>query len=592
MPRAVGLDIGRRLLKLAVVSGSAKSFKVQRFVVEELPDGTGEEADAARTETVRRVLAENKVLKDDICLAFDAGTAVFRDVSVPFQEDDQIAKVVRFEAENHLHGRAIEDVVVNWVKTGSTKEGSQVLVMAAPKAEIAQRLASLRQAGVEPASVDLDATALFTACHAAGVFTESPNTVVLEIGARTTNLLLIDGGELRAIRSFLVGSDSVTTALATDLALPAGEASRRARSGGDDDALLVPLVDDGTGALAGAARETGKSVAELEQDVATQRREDFVKKLQREVMRSITSSRATNAPEKVLVAGGGSLLPGLAERLGMPVERLGLLSRLGGAATGGADPALADAVSPVAIGCALRLVGADPLGVELRREEFAPTNTFEVIRGVLATAVTLLVVVLGGMTWLARDRLDRERGLFIGRSSSSIASKAKGIFDSVEKAYQVGLKGKDETAAIKEAKRLYDQIPIDPNFLNSIRNHLQRRYRELEEGLGLSKDIPTIESALKGWVELYAALESIPREKLGWFRVNKMSVSQTTASLTIEFQDLGVVDLVVEALKASKYLVDRAKDRSRPVVAGNTQTNTQSGRSTVTIEVPFEDVTR
>ena len=46
----------------------------------------------------------------------------FRDVAVPFRADDQIEKVVRFEAENHLHGRAIEDVIVNWVKTGETKE--------------------------------------------------------------------------------------------------------------------------------------------------------------------------------------------------------------------------------------------------------------------------------------------------------------------------------------------------------------------------------------------------------------------------------------------------------------------------------------
>jgi Tfp pilus assembly PilM family ATPase len=57
MPRAVGLDVGRRLLKLAVASGSAKSFKIQRFIVEELPDGTGEEGEAARVEAIRNVLS-------------------------------------------------------------------------------------------------------------------------------------------------------------------------------------------------------------------------------------------------------------------------------------------------------------------------------------------------------------------------------------------------------------------------------------------------------------------------------------------------------------------------------------------------------
>lgn len=587
MPRAVGLDVGRRLLKLAVASGSAKSFKIQRFIVEELPDGTGEEGEAARVEAIRNVFAEHKLTKEDVCVSFDAGTTVFRDVAVPFRSDDQIEKVVRFEAENHLHGRAIEDVVVNWVKTGDTKDGSQVLVMAAPKAELAQRLGTLRRAGIEPASVDLDATAFYTACAVTGVVAEHPNAVLLEIGARTTNLVLVDGGQLRAVRSFLVGADTVTAAVASDLALPAGEAARRALTPGPGDGdLLVPAI---------APRESAKSVAELEADVTGQRREEFVRKLQREIMRSVTSARATNAPEKILVAGGGSLLPGLtdvlAERLGMPVERIGMLTRLGVDAEA-ADPALADAVAPTAIGCALRLLGADPLQVELRKDEFAPTNTFEVVRGVLATTVTLLVVLFAFLAYTAKERADAERNLFLGRNTTSVASKARTILESVEKRYQQDLKGKEEKEALAEAKRIAGAIPADPNYLVAVRNHLQRRYRELEEGLGLSKDIPVIESALKVWVEIYGTLEKIPREKLGWFRINKGEFGQNSAGITIECSDIGVVDTVVEALKANAYLTGRAKDRSRPVTVGNQQTNNQTNRTTARIEILFEDVTK
>ena len=46
MPRAVGLDVGTRTLKLVELSGSPKAFKIQRFLVRTLPEGTGEEADA------------------------------------------------------------------------------------------------------------------------------------------------------------------------------------------------------------------------------------------------------------------------------------------------------------------------------------------------------------------------------------------------------------------------------------------------------------------------------------------------------------------------------------------------------------------
>jgi type IV pilus assembly protein PilM len=594
MPRAVGLDVGRRLLKLAVLGGKAKSFKVHKVVVEPMPEGTGEEAEAARVETIRRLFAEHRLGKDDVCVSFDAGTAVFRDVTVPFRQDDQIAKVVRFEAENHLHGRAIEDVIVNWVKTGETKDGSQVLVMAAPKAELAQRLALLRRAGIEPASVDLDATALYTACHASGVFEESPNVVVLEIGARTTNLLLIDGGVLRAVRSFLVGTDFVTSAIQQDLSLPAGEASSKALAGGTDaDALLVPAA--GRLGAAGAASETSKSVAELEQDVTAQRREELVRKLQREVMRSVASARAVNEPEKVLVAGGGSLLPevpqALGERLGLPVEPLSLLTRLGHVPDV-AEPALADAVSPVALGCALRLLGADPLGVELRREEFAPTNTFEVVRGVLATAVTLLVLLFAGLAYAAKERRDNEQHLFLGRHPNAVADKAATILQTVEKRYQSDVKGKDDKAAGDEARRIRSAIKPDAGYLNAVKKHLERRYRELEENLGLSKDIPPIESALDAWVEINKTLETIPREGLGWFRINKMAISQTSATFTIEFQDAAVQDKVVRAFNQSPYFKRRAKDSMRPALAGALSVNPATQRSTVSIELPFEESVR
>jgi hypothetical protein len=75
----------------------------------------------------------------------------------------------------------------------------------------------------------------------------------------------------------------------------------------------------------------------------------------------------------------------------------------------GDDPALQEAVAPVAVGCALRLLGRNPLGVELRQEEYAPSNTFEVVRGSLALAVTLLVALLAGLAFVTKQGADRER---------------------------------------------------------------------------------------------------------------------------------------------------------------------------------------
>ena len=591
MPRAVGLDIGTRLLKLVELSGSPKSFKIQRLVVEPWPEGKGEEADAVKIELVRRLFAENRLPKDDVCAAFDAGSAIFRDVMVPFRDDAQIEKVVRFEAENHLHGRAIEDVIVNWVRTGDTKDGSQLIVMAAPKAELAERLGLLHRAGVEPASVDLDATAVFTACEASGVFAEDPSVVILEIGARTTTMLVVDGGRLKSVRSFLVGAETVTSGVQSDLSLPPGDAAARTLRPGPSDpgALLVPASD-----VSPSSRESSKSVAELEHDTVQQRREEFVRKLHREILRSTSSARSETPFTKILVAGGGSLLPGLstslAERIELPVEPLGILKRLGYEPKG-ENAALEEAVSPVALGCALRLIGVDSLGVELRKEEFAPSNTFEVVRGVLALSALLVVLLLGGLVWMAKEGRDRELSLFLS-GTNSVSSKAATILQSVEERYQQDVKGKSPEDAKTVARRLLASIPNDPNYLFSVRNQLSRRYRELEENLGLSKDIPSIESALKVWREIYFTFGQIPREELGFFRINKMSITQQSASMTLEIDSQSNLDKIVAALNVNEYLKGRAKDPSRQTaIPGNMQLNNMK-RSTVSIEIPFADETR
>jgi type IV pilus assembly protein PilM len=597
MPRAVGLDIGTRMLKLVELSGSAKSFKVTKMLVRPVPrtegEGAAEQDAATLAALVRDLFREARLSTDDVCASFDAGTTIFREITVPVQSTDKLDDVIRFEAENHLHGRSIEDVVVNWVKTGDTKEGSQVIVMAAPKADLAADLAVLSEAGIDPASVDLDATAIYTACHASGVFEEHPSVIVIEIGARTTNLLLVDNGNLKAVRSFLVGSDTVTAGIQQDASLPPGEAERRAlTSGPDPGALILPASD-----LAPATSETEKGVAELERDAALARREDLVRKLHREVTRSYASTRIETPPQRILVAGGGSLLPGvmdaLKERFGMEVQPLNLLARIGCPATGD-DADFQEAVAPPAVGCALRLLGADPLGVELRREEFAPSNLFDVVRGALATAVTLLVLVLLALVLVTKNRLSDAQAAYLPQAESkptTPGSEAVKIFMEVEKKYLQEMNSYDDKKAQDEARKAREALyaaHYDATLLPSILAKIRQHHTKLERDLGLSKDIPKIESALLVWVEVWKALATIPRNELGFFKVYKMNVTQTGASIGIEIAELQKLDRIQEALATNVYL----KGRTKGIVRNPFPRNQTSGNFIGSFDVPFQDPSR
>ena len=93
MGRAVGLDIGSRTIKVVELSGTPKSFRVQRVAIRPvpLPEAQPAEGEIVRdpdeviSETIREVFDSLKLPRDDVCAAFDSGATVFREILVPLQ---------------------------------------------------------------------------------------------------------------------------------------------------------------------------------------------------------------------------------------------------------------------------------------------------------------------------------------------------------------------------------------------------------------------------------------------------------------------------------------------------------------------------
>jgi type IV pilus assembly protein PilM len=578
MPRAVGLDIGSRMIKVVEINGTPKGFRIVRMVTRPVPGPEslepvepveGEEAagkptvedlDDRLSRVLRELFDEMKLPKEDVCAAIGSGSTVLREFPVPFKEEDQIRKVLRFEMENHLHSHAVEDMVVNGVKTGETREGSRMLGFATPKSDLLRRLAILRRAGIEPASVDLDTTAVYTACYAHGVFERHPNVIVLDIGAQTTNVVRVCDGRPRYFRSVLLGLSGVATAISKDLEVPIAEGRRQAQlaSGARPGDLLIP-----SGVLDPDVPPGEKTLPEVRADTVEDRRLGFVRKLHQETHRSISAVSGEPPPERILVCGGGALMPGtleaLAEKIGLPVERLDLGGRVGDL---GPEPEYAQVASPPAIGCALRMIGINPLGIELLQDEFAPTNVFDVVKTALATGVTLVFLLLLGLTIIEKSQLDAEKTRF-----NFVWGNAREIGVAAEKAYLQAVESKTDTVSETEARSyLTRQIPQDHTRLVELQKLLTKRYRRLEGDLGMAKDIPPVPSALEVWVEIVRALSTRPREDYGpWLQIKTVDVTPRQARVTIQMDSAEVFDIARAVFEKSEYFKRRARNPSQIV---------------------------
>ena len=584
MARAVGLDIGTRMIKVVELSGSPKSFKITRLAVREVPpppapspaEGPapveGHEApdpDAAIADVVREIFSTLKLPREDVCASFDSTTCINRDFTVPFLETDQIRKVVRFETENHLHSHSIDDVVVNWMKTGETRDGSRITSLSTPKADLSRRLALLKRAGIEPASVDLDVTALFAAYDAMGVFKEHPNVILIDLGAHSTNLVLVVEGRPQFLRTFLLGSAALEEEVSRELGVSVREGRSRvmAAAGPRQDDLLVPAVS-----LDPEEREAAKGLAVSPEDSLADRRQKFVKKFHLEVYRSLMGVKPATPPDRILLSGGGAMLPDVAttlgEKFGLPVERVDVLKRVDCRDAGG-DPAFTTVAIPVALGCGLRMLGHNPLGIELLQDEFAPRNTFDVVRVTAATFVTLLFLVMLGLFVVAQQRLKAEK-----KTYDQAFHDAARIFRTAEEKYIQAHDKRTEDQAKKAVDTWFGELTPDHTRIDALRYRLGTRHRELAGNLGLAKEIVKVPSAVQVMYEVYAALSTVKPEDLGaWFQIEKMDITERQATFTIVASASSAFDTVPRLLSKSEYFQGRAKDPSpnRIVEAGARQ---------------------
>lgn len=220
MALIVGLDIGSRVLKGAVLSGSPGKYRLVDFFVEVLPhvEDATELAETADGEAhlgadghdiedrIQRILAERNLRGADVVVAANTKDCVIREITVPFVRDEQLRKTIPFEAENYFHAFDAEEVVLEYVKIDETEGKSRLILMALKNSIISDRLEFLKRGGCDPISMDLDAAALVNAYAATPYFDEERSALLIDMGASSAEIVLVEQGRLKKVRSLRLGT--------------------------------------------------------------------------------------------------------------------------------------------------------------------------------------------------------------------------------------------------------------------------------------------------------------------------------------------------------------------------------------------------
>ncbi|MHC4548339.1 MAG: pilus assembly protein PilM [Planctomycetota bacterium] len=547
MGKSVGLDIHARGVRAVEVTRRGKGFRVNRYVERSLtPRGGAPDPEELR-EALLEIFRTGKFSKNNVLTAVEAHDTVVREIPVPFKADDQIRKVVKYEAEHHLHDCDAEDVIVQYTRVGESVDGTNLLVFAARKTAIGRRIEHTRSAGVEPLAMDLDALAAYNAISAAGLLEETPCCVLLEIGHRSTGMVFVVEGEVRALRSVRMGIDSIAHGLARDMEIDFLEADHKLvalsadEDGGD---LLLPVED------LSERKETSKSHAELERDLFHQKRDEFVARLRREFVRSSAALRGAGKPERIIATGQGLHVPGLLDLLG---RRLGISvdvfrpSRHFTCKLDDTPPDDFDAAAAVALGLALKGIGHDPLGIDFRQEELQVANKFELLKNSLAVTVTLAIfglLVFTSYCVVKKSQLQKQRFepmlTQVYQSFAEVATDYNALGDKLPRRDQV-----DPNHIEGSGER--------PLAVKRFINELRRMKGVLRRVVGDDKGLPEIHSALNTWNQIFGVVTK-HHEKIDYIDFETISIEQDQVRLNVVLPSIAEAETLGEPLKSLEAL--------------------------------------
>lgn len=335
----VGLDVGSGLVKLVLISHESTGPVVSRVGFVPMPPDAivdGEVMDPALVaQTVRAAFEVAGVKPRNVVTAIGGRDVIIKKIAMDRMTDREAREVIRWEAEQHVPFD-MDNVELDFqILDPEGSEGSmQVLLVAAKRELVENKLALLSEAGIQPAIIDVDAFALHNAFELNHPEAMRGLVGLVNIGHETTNVNILEDGVPILTRDLPVGTRRFREDLMREQGLTGDQATRLVEGRAESATLLE-------GVVAARAEELA---------VGIDRAAAFLQ----------TSTRAGAGLTRLFTAGGGSRIPGLGaalgKQLGLPVQAAHPLERLA-VAEGALGDLVADEIAPLLmlpVGLALR----------------------------------------------------------------------------------------------------------------------------------------------------------------------------------------------------------------------------------------------
>jgi type IV pilus assembly protein PilM len=302
----IGLDIGSGYLKLVQLKEKKGGYELAAFDMLQLPPELiveGSIIDSLRlVEAIKELLKKARVRTKNAAIGI-AGHAsvIIRRITLPEMTEEELSESISLEAEQYVPFD-VGDVNIDFQILGPKEESGQmdVMLVAVKKDIINEYINVVREAGLNPVVVDVNAFTLGNMYEVNYEVDPDRNVALVNIGASTINLNILKGGLTLFTRDSAFGSGVHTEALQKEFSVTYEQAEKLKRGE----------------AVEGAPEEEANAVINTASE-----------EIIGEISRSLDYFRSTAYQEEiheVMLSGGGALVKDfptlLADMIGLEVR--------------------------------------------------------------------------------------------------------------------------------------------------------------------------------------------------------------------------------------------------------------------------------
>ena len=431
------LNIGAAGIVLAEYDVGAKVPRLLKYGTANLAaDIDAGNADMILVPAIQGIMREKGMKPGKVAVSISGQMAFLRTVAIPMVGDsEKFASLVRGDIEQNIPF-PIDEMVSGYQVLGDTENGDKSVLIVASKVEQVESItAAVKMAGLDPEIVSVAPVSVANLVKANPAYSDEC-VVVVDIGAKTTSLSIIEGEKLYN-RAIPVAGRTITKEIAQNLGCTMEEA----------ESYKLSNAYVSMGGVMEDEDETLDRVSKVCRSVMT--------RLQTEINRSINfyrSQQGGGTPAKIYLTGGTALLPQIGEffqdALGVEVEFLNPLEIVSSSdpESVGADVVLLAATA----GLALQAAGAAGISVNL-----IPPSIVEARK----EAARIPFVVVGAVAFVAASAVwfaaQKSELAALTEESESLSQEARILTDNERfNTESVQLLNLEKEAAGKFAKRI------------------------------------------------------------------------------------------------------------------------------------------